>query len=496
MRKKQIVRNASATVVQVVVTGILLFVLYRFLLETIGIEQLGVWSVVLATTSISRISELGLTGSVVKFVAKYVGQNDNSKAGDIIQTAVLSLGVFVGLILCLAYFPLHWILAKILPLHALPTATEILPYALVSLWVATLSGVFQSGLDGCLRTDLRALFNIINSFLTLVLAVILVPEFGLLGLAYAQLSLAGLLLMLSWVYLRLELKSLPYIPYRWNIMSFREIIRYGVNFQVISIFTMSFDPVTKALLSKYGGLASVGYYEMASRMIIKFRSLITAPNQVLVPVVAGLQETEFDQVLNIYKISYRLQVFLSLPLYAGILSIIPVVSVLWIGAYEWTFVLYSLLLTLGWCVNGFINPAYFSNLGIGNLKWNMTSTVIMGTLNVILGVILGLMFGGTGVVIAWVISLIIGSSVVILAFHYENRLPLHEIFPSENIWLTIACAVGVSFAWLAYSLLQMDLASVWMALVCPLVFIAVISIPGWRHPMRARLYRMIAGRYV
>ena len=201
MRKKQVVRNAASAFAQVV----------------IGVVRLGIWSVVLATTSASRITELGLTSSVVKFVAKYVAHNDHGKAGDVIQTAALSLGVFVGAVLFVAYFPLHWILARILPLHAIPEAMEILPYALVSLWIATLSGVFQSGLDGCQRTDLRVLFNILNSVLTLYMAVMLVPKFGLLGLAYVQLGLAGLLLLLSWIYLRLELKNLPYIPCRWKL---------------------------------------------------------------------------------------------------------------------------------------------------------------------------------------------------------------------------------------------------------------------------------------
>ena len=254
---------------------------------------------------------------------------------------------------------------------------------------------------------------------------------------------------------------------------------------------MLFDPMTKALLSRYGDLASVGYYEMASRMIIQLRSLLTAPNQILVPVIAGLQETDSDRILNVYKVSCRLQIFLSLPLYAGILSVIPVVSVLWIGTYEWTFVLYSLLLTLGWFINGLINPAYFSNLGIGNLKWNTLAHVVIGVLNAILGVVLGIKYGGTGVVIAWVISLAIGSSVVIFVFHHDHRIPLREMFPAENIWLIIACAVGVSVAWLAYGYLHTVLASVWTALACSSAFVAAIAIPGWRHPMRPLLFSMI-----
>jgi O-antigen/teichoic acid export membrane protein len=191
-------------------------ILYRYLIATIGVERLGIWSVVLATTSASRITELGLTGSVVRFVAKYLASDDHKNASDIVQTAVLSLGGFVGFVLLAAYFPSLWILSRVLPAAAIPQADALLPYALASLWFTTMSGVFLSALDGCQRTDMRALFNTGSSVLTLLASMLLVPKFGLLGLAYGQLGLAGILLVASWICVKLELTELPRIPFRWR----------------------------------------------------------------------------------------------------------------------------------------------------------------------------------------------------------------------------------------------------------------------------------------
>ena len=81
-----------------------------------------------------------------------------------------------------------------------------------------------------------------------------------------------------------------------------------------------FEPVTKGLLSRYGGLAMVGYYEMASRMVLQFRIMIVSANQVLVPVIAALQETAPDRIRTIYRESYRLIVYLSVPLFAGLVT--------------------------------------------------------------------------------------------------------------------------------------------------------------------------------
>jgi O-antigen/teichoic acid export membrane protein len=52
---------------------------------------------------------------------------------------------------------------------------------------------------------------------------------------------------------------------------------------------MLYDPITKALLTKFGGLSLVGYYEMANKLIYQIRSLKVSANQILVPAFADLK---------------------------------------------------------------------------------------------------------------------------------------------------------------------------------------------------------------
>ena len=49
--------NAIANIVQALAGAALLFVLYRYINATLGVERLGVWSVVLATASASRLAQ-------------------------------------------------------------------------------------------------------------------------------------------------------------------------------------------------------------------------------------------------------------------------------------------------------------------------------------------------------------------------------------------------------------------------------------------------------
>lgn len=57
MKETQVLKNAMMAVLQTLVMGAILFFLYRYLLRTIGVEQLGLWSLVLASTSVTPVAD-------------------------------------------------------------------------------------------------------------------------------------------------------------------------------------------------------------------------------------------------------------------------------------------------------------------------------------------------------------------------------------------------------------------------------------------------------
>jgi O-antigen/teichoic acid export membrane protein len=486
IQKRQILTNVGMSILQVIFSGIILFVLYRFLVVTIGIEQLGIWSIVLATTMATQISNLGFSGSVVKFVAKYIARAEFEQVSDVIQTAALSICGFIGLILIIAYPLFQNLLGYIMPAHRLADALSLLPYALFSFWLTTIASIFQASLDGCQRIDLRSLLLMGSSLLYLLLAWLMVPNYKLLGLAYAQILQAGSLLLLSWLLLRRILNFLPIIPYCWNRDLFMEMLFYGTNFQLTSIMAMLFDPITKVLLSKFGNLTMVGYYEMAYRMIIQFRAIIVKANQVLVPVIANLNENTPEYIKKIYKHSYRLLIYLALPFFGGILTAIPLISVLWTGHYEMTFISFALLLTVANFCNILASPAYFANLGTGKLFWNTLAHVVIAVLNVGLGLLMGVFYGGHGVVIASVLALIIGSGIIIIAYHAEYHIPISELLPQENHPIALLSVTGVILSLFIYYYFH-ELNSSSTGIFCLLFFTGILFFQIWSHPMRAQL---------
>ena len=487
MQKRQILINAIMSTTQVAVIGGILFILYRFLLKTIGIEQLGIWSLVLATTAVTQIANLGLSGSVVKFIAKYIARGENENVSNIIQTASISVAVFVGLILMIGYPIARCILRLIISSESLPSAFAILPYAFLALWIMIVTSIFQAALDGYQRINLRCLLLMGGAVFHLFLCFIFVPIHGLMGLAYARVIQNFIVLISSWILIKRYIPLLPIFPSKWNKNLFKEIIRYSVNFQVMTVATMLYDPITKALLSKFGGLSMVGYYEMANKMIIHLRALIVSANQVLIPVIADLKERTPKKIQSIYLSSYQLIFYLALPLYSLIIVSMPIISELWIGYYEKNFVLFGILLAIGWFFYTLNAPARYVNLGTGELRWNVISHIVIALLNVGLGFLMGFSYGGIGVVVAWVISLALGSSIIYLSYHIRHKIPLIELAPKASRIIIITCLIGIFSSFVIRHIFFGSFNTITLNGIIILLFSTIVFPSLWFHAMRKRL---------
>jgi len=490
MHNRRIILNAIMSVAQIVVTGGILFVLYRFLLVTIGAEQLGIWSLVAATTSVIYVmGNLGLSSSVIKYVAKYKARNDFKNVSYVIQTAVISVTVLVSFLLVIGYPFFKLLFQLIFPAQAVPAALSILPYALLSVLFFMIADIFQSSLYGLQRIDLSSYPLMVKGIVNLVLCLVLIPKYGLLGMAYAGVIQNLLSLIISWFLLNRQMPFLPFFFYRWSKNTFKKIIFYGMNSQIISIATILSDFVTKALLSKFGGLSMVGFYEMASKMVQQFRAVIVSANQVVVPTIADMTESAPEKIRAFYLRSYELLFYLALPLFSLIIICAPIISEIWIGYYERIFVFSAMLLSIGWFLNTLAIPAYFANSGMGELRWNVISNILMAAINAGTGLVLGYLYGGFGVIFAWIIALSLGNSLVYICFHIKHKISFSELIPKASRILMLVCVIGTVSALIINIKFNSESIASMLNRIVMIVFAVVVFVPFWLHPLRKSLVR-------
>ena len=284
MDKRRILINAVSSSIQVLVIGVVYFFLYKYLLKSIGSIKLGIWSLVLATTSIGNLAKFGITSGLVKFVAEYKAKKRYDALTVLISTALWSIIFFFTVLILLVYFLSLIILSKVIDQTHIDIARRILPYSLLSLFINEVGAVFSSVIEGFQRNYIRNIIYSLGILLMYFFTLLLTPSYGLVGVAYAQIIQGFFIFILSLWYSQKFHKINLSKYFFWSKTVFKEIFSYGLKFQAISIFQMLYEPTTKALLSLFGGLSLVAYYEMASRLVTQIRSLIVNANQVMIPV--------------------------------------------------------------------------------------------------------------------------------------------------------------------------------------------------------------------
>jgi O-antigen/teichoic acid export membrane protein len=181
---------------------------------------------------------------------------------------------------------------------------------------------------------------------------------------------------------------------------------------------------------------------------------------------------------------------MAIPTFPFLIAISPLVSQIWFGRYEPVFVGFVALLGAGWLVNVLANPAYTTDLGIGNLRWVLAGCGITAIMNLGLGFLAGKHFGATAVVAASVFSLALGYIAIVFAYHRQNGVPLSQLLPRESIAIVLSSFTGVLifFPFLSHAPSKSMLSA---RLISGLFFalLTMIVLPMWLHPMRRRLVR-------
>jgi O-antigen/teichoic acid export membrane protein len=246
-----------------------------------------------------------------------------------------------------------------------------------------------------------------------------------------------------------------------------------------------FDPLTKALMAKFGGATAAGYFEMANQIVIKGRALIVSANQAVVPKVAQLNEVSPQLLPIIYSENMQLIALVTLPGFTLLFAWAGITSRLLLGGYNKEFVFFMQISTVAWALNTFASPAYFANMGTGDVGWNMLSHVTVGGLNIILCLFLGSRFGAKGVVMGYAGSLVAGSWLLIAIYHKLNGVSWGTLFSREHLGIASAAMFILALATFE---VKMPVGHENIYFIILLLFPPLIlGVSVWFHPLRKRI---------
>ncbi|MCR8560151.1 oligosaccharide flippase family protein [Mucilaginibacter sp. BJC16-A38] len=440
-KKKLVLLNVITSGGQVVLIGLVYLFLYRYLLSRLGVEVLGVWSVVLSTSSLATLANFGIADSVVRFVALFIKEKDTKKMEQLVFTASLFLlGLFI-VIAAIIYPCADLILKAVLPAKFIKEGLLILPYSLTCLIINSVNGVYASVLDGMQKNYIRNGIFTVSSLVLLVATYFFVPVYHLKGVAFAQVIQSVFALVFCLLTVIYHVKYNP-LKWNWSKAIFKQIFNYGMKFQFVSLAAMLNDPITKILLGRFGGMAFAGYYEMANRLLMQARGIIVSATQSLVPVMVGLNK---DEIPAFYKKIFSNVLFFSLAIMSIIIISGKLISFYWIGSYQPVFCNTLFILGLSLIFNILNGPAYFYYMADGNLNILIKTHFILGLLNLALSYCFGYFFGGYGVVCGWFLAVLLGSFYLLFTFNKMYNLKMRMLFQKQDIYFLFFLIIVTAF---------------------------------------------------
>lgn len=446
LKKRLVLLNVITSGGQVVFIGLVYFLLYRYLLSKLGVELLGVWSVVLSTSSLANLANFGVADSVVRFVALYSAEKDDVKIKQLIFTSTVFLTTLFVLIAAIIYPFADLILKGVLPAKYIEQGLAILPYSLMCLIINALNGVYASVLDGMQRNYIRNIIFSLSSVLLLLGTCFLVPKYHLLGVAFAQVAQSVFTLLIC---LALIIPSLKYNPLKWNWSKsvFKQIFSYGMKFQFISLAALINEPIIKILLGKFGGMAFAGYYEMANRLLSQARGVIVNATQSLVPVLVNVSKSDMQAF---YKRIFSNVIFFSISAVCLIVTSGRLISFFWIGHYQPVFYYTLIFLAFSTFINLLTSPSYFYYIAKANLNILIKTHLILTFSNVIAGGLIGYFFGGYGVVCGWFLAQLLGSLNLMVYFNRDHGIGFKKLIKLNDAYYFITLLSIVLLDFLFY----------------------------------------------
>ena len=118
-------RKAVVGTLEVIVYAGVLFLLYRIIVRALGIEAMGIWSLVMAAASFLRFADTGVGAGVGRFVALSRSEGEDARALEIIDTALLFNAALLTALTVLLVFPARLLLPYVFDdANALATARQ------------------------------------------------------------------------------------------------------------------------------------------------------------------------------------------------------------------------------------------------------------------------------------------------------------------------------------------------------------------------------------
>ena len=420
----KIIRNVLSSGFRAVLVAPIPFVMTPLILRKIGTSGYGTWAVLLAFNSLSSMADLGMVGTVSKYVAEYYAHRDLKALNRLVNTG---LAIFTGLSLSLGV--LFWVgsplVVRILFKGSSFQANELASlfrFFLIVISTNILSMLLASVTSGLQRLDISNWIIAANSLCAAVLGgALLLRGWGLRGLVVGQVCAALSTVVAYGVIVRKLLPETVLRPAHVSVAEAKKLFGFSLRLYITQAAVAVHNQLEKFLLALFVGVAAAGWYDIASDMALKFRGIVGLVLGPILPAASELDARNDEQrTAELYYRAHKYIAFLGLPglFYFSVIS--RKFVELWIGP-KLVFVALPLAVLM-WInfYNLLTGPGFLILAGRAYLRPGLQSALLGLILNVVLSFVLIYRFGFAGAVLGTSLSLLFASTFFMYLFHVKT----------------------------------------------------------------------------
>jgi len=260
------------------------FILTPILFRGIGVEQYGIWSIVMALTGTYGLVNMGIGKANVKYIAEFDAVDDRRAVRQVVSTGMAMFSAMALVVVCIAGL-VAWLFPVMFDIGVYPVelARWVVLLTAAKVVVELVGQVFRAGIMAKKRFDLRSITNTASRVIAAV-TMIVVIQFGggLVELATVVLVVGILNTSVATVMairIGLPLPSLASV----NRDVGRKLFHFGALSLLIQIVRRFSIVGGSIVLGIFSGPAAVAFYSVAESLTSKSLNLGKPINYVVMP---------------------------------------------------------------------------------------------------------------------------------------------------------------------------------------------------------------------
>ncbi len=291
MAKNEVKWGALLSYILIFVNSVYGLIISPFMLGAIGESEYGVYKTIGALAATVSVMELGLGGTVQRFLAQYRAQKEEKKSFNFSAMSMIQAGFLCFLMLVVGvvlYTTIDPVYGKSFTHGELIRAKQIFCILIIYVALHIFENVFFGIIAGYNNFVFSNSLKITSLVMKIVLYLILLPIFkNALVIVIVSLCLELVTIIIEFLYIAVKLKHKIKLYY-WDQVAFKDSFKYTVLLFIQSLIIQFNGNIDNMVIGAVIGTTAVTVYSFAIQIFNMYEQCATSVSGVVLPSVTNM----------------------------------------------------------------------------------------------------------------------------------------------------------------------------------------------------------------